>query len=90
MGIPGLAFKSAYVYGWEAQTAPQLNAPRAKERELFNQISYTIQEGKAKDLAFKLRTTIYRADNKFQANSDNKEVRLYVDYPLDIMAMFRK
>lgn len=90
LGIPGLAFKSAYVYGWEAQTAPQLNAPRAKERELFNQISYTIQEGKAKDLAFKLRTTIYRADNKFQANSDNNEVRLYVDYPLDIMAMIRK
>lgn len=90
IGVPGLAFKTAYVYGWDAQTAAEVNAPRAKERELLNQVSYTIQSGKAKDLAFKLRTSIYRADNKFQANSDNNEVRFYIDYPLDIMAMIRK
>lgn len=89
IGLPGLAFKSAYVYGWDADTAPYSGGKRGKERELFNQVSYVIQEGAAKDLAFRLRTTFYRATNDF-SYGDNNEVRIYVDYPLDLMALIRK
>lgn len=89
IGIPGLAFKSAYVYGWNADTAAYSGGKRGKERELFNQVSYTIQNGAAKDLAFKLRSSIYRAENRF-SYGDNNELRFYVDYPLDLMAIIRK
>ncbi|AWM81626.1 outer membrane porin, OprD family [Gammaproteobacteria bacterium ESL0073] len=88
IGIPGLAFKSAYVYGWNADTAAYSGGKRGKERELFNQVSYTIQQGAAKDLAFKVRSSFYRATNRF-SYGDNNELRVYVDYPLDLMALIK-
>lgn len=85
IGLPGLLFKTAYVYGWDADLSAAPNAPRGRERELFNQVQYTIQEGKAKDLAFKLRASIYRANNKFAQGVDNNEIRFYIDYPISIL-----
>jgi len=82
-GWPGLNFKSAYVVG-DNITTP--TATDAREREWFNQFSYTVQEGKAKGLTTRLRSSIYRADsdvNGYYA-PDMNEVRVYIDFPLQV------
>jgi hypothetical protein len=79
-GVPGLSWKTAYVYGYNIQV---LDESDAKEREIFNQVKYTIQDGAAKDLSFKARNSIYRTDNRF--GTDLNEWRLFVEYPLSIL-----
>ena len=79
-GIPGLSWKTAYVYGYDIKVP---NDSDAKEREFFNQVKYTIQSGPAKDLSFKARNSIYRTDNRF--GTDLNEWRLFIEYPLEIL-----
>ncbi|MEK1907610.1 MAG: OprD family porin [Pseudomonas sp.] len=79
-GAPGLSWKTAYVYGYDIQV---LNESDATEREIFNQVKYVVQEGAVKDLAFKARNSIYRADNNF--GTDMNEWRLFIEYPLDVL-----
>lgn len=79
-GVPGLSWKTAYVYGYDIQV---LNDSDANEREIFNQVKYVVQEGAAKDLSFKARNSIYRASNNF--GTDVNEWRLFVEYPLDVL-----
>lgn len=78
-GIPGLYYKTAYVRGTDISTSIKNDAA---EREFFNQISYVIQAGPAKDLSFKLRNSIYRGDNS--VGPDLNEIRAFIDYPIDI------
>lgn len=79
-GVPGLTWKTAYVYGYDIQVVGESDA---KEREFFNQVKYTIQNGAAKDLSFKVRNSIYRTDNRF--GTDLNEWRLFAEYPLEIL-----
>ena len=82
-GFPGLNFKSAYVTGDNITTSTGTDG---HEREWFNQFAYTVQEGKAKDLTARLRSSIYRADsdvNDYYA-PDMNEIRVYIDYPLQV------
>ncbi|WP_043311484.1 OprD family porin [Pseudomonas sp. ML96] len=79
-GVPGLSWKTAYVYGYDIDVGAGSDA---KEREIFNQVKYTIQEGAAKDLSFKARNSIYRTDNRY--GTDLNEWRLFVEYPLEIL-----
>lgn len=48
---------------------------------------YVIQDGVAKDLSFRLREAIYRANSEVNGADykDNNEVRLIVEYPLSIL-----
>lgn len=85
IGVPGFALRTAYVYGWDADMSSEPNGRSGKERELFNLASYTIQSGSAKDLTFRLRTSFLRTQNRFAQGADNNEVRLYIDYPLNIL-----
>ncbi|WP_312206743.1 OprD family outer membrane porin [Pseudomonas kuykendallii] len=78
-GVPGLTWRSAYVYGYNIDTA----TGDAKEREIFNQVKYTVQSGPAKDLALKARNSIYRADNSY--GTDLNEWRLFIEYPISIL-----
>ncbi|MBC3495705.1 OprD family porin [Pseudomonas sp. SWRI100] len=78
-GVPGLFYKIAYVRGTDITTSTKTDAT---ERELFNQISYVIQSGPAKDLSLKLRNSIYRSDNS--VGPDLNEIRAFIDYPIDI------
>jgi hypothetical protein len=39
-----------------------------KEREIFNQIRYVVQDGPAKDLSIKLRSSFLRTNNAVQQN----------------------
>lgn len=83
MGLPGLSYKSAYVRGDNITTT---NDSKGREREFYNQVSYTVQSGPAKNLALRLRSSIYRADsavNNFYA-ADMNEVRVFADYPIQI------
>ena len=78
--MPGLTYKIAYVRGDNIDTGGDSDGT---ERELFNQVKYVIQSGPAKDLSFKLRNSIYRADN--DVGPDLNEVRAFIEYPLSIL-----
>ncbi|WP_313514566.1 OprD family porin [Pseudomonas sp.] len=81
-GVPGLSWRTAYVYGYDIST----DDGEGKEREFFNQVKYTVQSGPAKDLAFKARNSIYRNSNNDSGYSEDlNEWRLFVEYPLSIL-----
>jgi imipenem/basic amino acid-specific outer membrane pore len=83
-GVPGLSFMTRYTRGdnveWEA-------GEEGEEHEWDLEAKYVIQEGAAKDLSFRLRNAIYRANDVHNANytSDNNDLRLIVEYPLSIL-----
>lgn len=79
-GVPGLSYKTAYVRGYNINTAQDSDA---KEHELFNQFKYVVQEGAAKDLSVRVRNSIYRANSA--VGNDLNEVRVFVEYPLNIL-----
>ncbi|EHY76173.1 outer membrane protein OprE3 [Stutzerimonas stutzeri ATCC 14405 = CCUG 16156] len=81
-GVPGLFWKTAYVYGDNIDTG----AGEGKEREFFNQVQYVVQSGPAKDLSLKLRNSIYRSNNALSdASPDLNEIRAFIEYPLSIL-----
>ncbi|MFV0467628.1 MAG: OprD family outer membrane porin [Dysgonomonas sp.] len=83
-GVPGLNWTSAYVYGWDIDTATDNNA---KESEIFNQVKYTVQSGFAKDASLRVRYSHYRNDDAY-ANDyympDTNEWRLFLDIPVKL------
>ena len=81
-GVPGLSYRVAYVRGDNIDAgAPS----RGEEREWFNQLSYKVQSGGAKDLNIRLRASALRVSQDARAyNSEGNEVRVFVDYPLNL------
>ncbi|MNJ63961.1 Porin D precursor [compost metagenome] len=58
-----------------------------KEREIFNQFKYVVQEGPAKDLSVKLRGSFLRTSESVRLNGyndDGNEVRVFVEYPISL------
>ena len=82
-GVPGLAWKTAYLRGDNIDAAHYGGEGEATEREIFNQVSYTFQNGAAKDLTLRARNSILRTNNP--AWNDINEWRLYAIYPLNIL-----
>ncbi|MEN5237523.1 MULTISPECIES: OprD family porin [Pseudomonas] len=89
-GVPGLTYKVAYVVGDNINTrtvgTPQ-GFGEGKEREIFNQLRYVVQEGPAKDLSIKLRSSFLRTNTavrQSEYNDDGNEVRVFVEYPISI------
>ena len=83
-GMPGLTYKFAYVLGDNINTH---GFGEGKEREIFNQVRYVVQDGPAKDLSIKLRSSFVRTNNAVQQNGyndDGNEVRVFVEYPISI------
>lgn len=82
-GIPGLFWKTAYVYGDNVDTG----TGEGKEREFFNQVQYVVQSGPAKDLSLKLRNSIYRSNSDMRDyySQDLNEIRAFIEYPLSIL-----
>lgn len=83
-GMPGLTYKFAYVLGDNINTH---GFGEGKEREIFNQVRYVVQDGPAKDLSIKLRSSCVRTNNAVQQNGyndDGNEVRVFVEYPISI------
>ena len=82
-GVPGLAWKTAYLRGDNIDAAFYGGEGEATEREIFNQVSYTFQNGAAKDLTLRARNSVLRTNNP--AWNDVNEWRLYAIYPLSIL-----
>jgi imipenem/basic amino acid-specific outer membrane pore len=80
-GVPGLQFMARYVKGWGMDTG---NANQDKEWERNLQVTYTLQDGPAKDLMLRVRQATYRADDGYQGGKID-EVRLIAEYPLSIL-----
>ncbi|QZX84574.1 OprD family porin [Metapseudomonas otitidis] len=81
-GIPGLSYRVAYVRGDNIDAG---QAGRGQEREIFNQLQYLVQEGPAKDLKLKLRSSMLRASNNVNSYvDDGNEVRVFVEYPIRV------
>jgi len=83
-GMAGLNWRMAYVYGEQNSSSTAIpNGKKGHERDLYNQVTYTVQDGSLKNLKFKVRNGIYRSSNNM-GNSDLNEWRLFVEYPLDL------
>ncbi|NER61025.1 OprD family porin [Pseudomonas sp. MAFF212428] len=90
-GVPGLTYNVAYVVGDNINTRT-VGTPggfgEGKEREIFNQFKYVVQEGPAKDLSVKLRGSFLRTSESVRRsgyNDDGNEVRVFVEYPISIL-----
>ena len=84
-GVPGLTYNVAYVRGDNINTH---GFGEGKEREIFNQFKYVVQEGPAKDLSVKLRGSFLRTSESVRRNGyndDGNEVRVFVEYPISIL-----
>ncbi len=89
-GVPGLAFKTAYIWAdniTSRNAAGDVTNTNGKEHEFFNQVAYTVQNGAAKDLSFRLRASLLRANSAVSDINidDTNEVRFYVNYPLSVL-----
>jgi len=84
-GVPGLAFKTAYIWADNITSREDgvITATNGKEHEFFNQVAYTVQSGAAKDLSFRLRSSLLRSNS--EVGTDTNEVRFYVNYPLSVL-----
>jgi len=91
-GVPGLSFMTRYARGWDidGSNTPSNSAytgfygDNDKHHELNIEAKYVVQAGPAKDLSFRIRQAIHRA-NSTQLDGDASEFRLIVDYPLSIL-----
>lgn len=84
-GVPGLSFMARYITGDNIDYGP--GTEEGEENEFNFETKYVIQEGAAKDLSFRLRSAIYRANSVQNANygSDNNDFRVIIEYPLSIL-----
>ncbi|EPW3856574.1 OprD family outer membrane porin [Acinetobacter baumannii] len=83
--LPGLNWTTAFVYGWDIKVKGLTDD--AEERELFNQVKYTVQSGFAKDASLRIRNSYYRASNAYQTNAyigDTNEWRIFLDIPVKL------
>jgi hypothetical protein len=81
-GVPGLSYNVAYVRGDNITTS---TSEGGTEREIFNQVKYVVQNGPAKDLSVRLRSSILRVSQKSsEYNVSGNEVRVFVDYPINV------
>nr|WP_312971436.1 OprD family porin [Pseudomonas sp.] len=88
-GVPGLSFKTAYIWADNITSREDgaITNTDGKEHEFFNQVKYTVQSGAAKDLSFRLRASVLRANSEVSDVNidDTNEVRFYVNYPLSVL-----
>jgi len=79
-GVPGLSLKTAYIWSDNIATGA---GDDGKEHEFFNQVKYVVQDGAAKDLSFRLRSSVLRSNS--EVGTDTNEVRAYIEYPLSVL-----
>ncbi|SDI09102.1 imipenem/basic amino acid-specific outer membrane pore [Pseudomonas delhiensis] len=92
-GVPGLSFMARYINGTNidgehmASDSPYRGygyGSDGSHHETDVEAKYVVQSGPAKDLSLRLRQAFHRG-NADQAEADNNELRLIVDYPLSIL-----
>ncbi|MBF8781370.1 OprD family porin [Pseudomonas fulva] len=91
-GVPGLKFSARYLKGDHIDGSKAdplggyagLQGEDGKHWERNLDLRYVVQSGAAKDLSLRLRHTTHRA-NEAQAEGDVDEVRVIVEYPLELL-----
>ncbi len=85
LGVPGLSFMTRYARGSDIDvgTKGAYVTQNGKNWERDIEAKYVLQNGAAKDLAFRVRQATYRAESA--VGTDVDEVRLIVEYPLSIL-----
>lgn len=94
-GVPGLSFMSRYVSGDHIDDSHYDGGPNGaygrygsdgKRWERDIEARYVVQEGKAKDLSIRVRQASIRSTAQVARadTTDNNEVRVIVEYPLNI------
>jgi hypothetical protein len=83
-GVPGLNWTSAFVYGWNIDVRGQ--DKEGQEREFFNQVKYTVQNGAMKDTSLRLRHSYLRANDAYRDAyiGDTNEWRIWLDIPVKL------
>ncbi|MCI1035874.1 OprD family porin [Pseudomonas putida] len=82
MGIPGLTGMVRYLRGTNIDL-PNLGGKDLTESSKDLELSYVVQSGPAKDLAFRLRHAFYRNDLSSRATfRDDNETRINIDYTI--------
>lgn len=89
VNVPGLSWTSAFVYGWDIKAtdnAGHMVSSNEHEREFFNQVTYKVQSGFAKDASLRLRHSYYRASDAYDAAyiGDTNEWRIWLDIPVKL------
>jgi len=91
VGLPGLMLIARYLRGTDidgSKVGPgyaayqNIRDGRHWERDFW--LSYVVQSGPAKDLTFKVLHASHRANGDHTAEADIDELRLIVEYPLDL------
>lgn len=84
-GVPGLSFMTRYITGDNIDLGADV--AEGKENEWNIESKYVIQDGAAKDLSFRVRHSVYRANDAYNDAyvPDMNDTRLIVEYPLDII-----
>ncbi len=85
----GLNWTTALVYGWDIRATDNQNHlvdDNATEREFFNQVSYKVQTGFAKDSRIRIRHSYYRASEAYDASyiRSTDEWRIFLDIPVKL------
>ena len=92
-GVPGLSFMTRYAQGWDADYTNANDVYMRRDGDgnpLTNQkrweraieAKYVVQAGSLKDMSFRIRQATTRATD---FESDLDEVRLIVEYPLEVL-----
>lgn len=83
-GVPGLTFMARYLHG-DSIDLPALGGRDMTESSKDFELSYVIQSGPAKNLAFRVREAFYRNQQGAAATfrSDN-ETRINIDYTIKL------
>ncbi|QXH46121.1 OprD family porin [Pseudomonas xanthosomatis] len=93
-GVPGLTSSLSYSRGEADLTKAAQNSPgydyynadgkNAKHWERDLDIKYVFQEGELKDLSVLVRYATHRAGQGYSEVDDNDELRVIVDYPVNV------
>ena len=81
LGLPGLTAMVRYLEGSNIELAPRYGGSDLRESERDLELSYVVQSGTFKNLAFRVRNALYR--NDFRPNAsfrDDNETRVNIDY----------
>lgn len=82
LGVPGLKGMLRYVSG-DNIDLPKLGGDKLKESEKDMELSYVVQSGTFKDVAFRVRHAWYRNDfGPGATQRDDNELRVNIDYTL--------
>ncbi|MFK3770988.1 OprD family porin [Pseudomonas sp. NPDC089406] len=94
VGVPGLTSSLSYSRGEADLTKAAQNSPgydyynvdgkNAKHWERDLDIKYVFQEGDLKDLSVLVRYATHRAGQGYSEGDDNDELRVIVDYPVNV------